>query len=85
MGKTKKLSVGAAVVMLLSGCAAMDAHNVQVRQSKTSAVIGCSPKDIAVEMTGVDTWTATCRQKVFHCKIVPGVLDTSAACAPALH
>lgn len=84
MGKTKTLSVAATVVTLLSGCAGMDAHNVQVRQSKTSAVIGCSPKDIAVEITGVDTWTATCQQKVFYCKIVPGVLDTSAACAPAL-
>jgi len=70
--------------MLLSGCAAMDDHNIQVRQNKTSVVIGCAPADIAVELTGVETWTATCRQKVFYCKIVPGVMDTSAACTPRM-
>lgn len=73
-----------AATILLSGCAAVDTHNIQVRQNKTSAVIGCAPNDIAIRLTGVDTWSATCRQKEFHCKIVSGVLDTSAACVPAL-
>ena len=62
----------------------MNDHNIQVRQNKTSVVIGCAPKDIALELTGVETWTATCRQKVFYCKIVPGIMDTSAACTPRM-
>ena len=84
MNMTKNLSMCAVIVMLLGGCAAVNEHNATVRQEKTSAVIGCAPKDIAVELTGPATWTATCRQKVFYCKIVPGVLDTTAACTPAL-
>jgi hypothetical protein len=84
MNKTQLLSACASAVVLLSGCAAMNEHNISARQNKTSAVIGCAPKDISVEMTGIETWTATCRQKIFHCKIVPGVMDTSATCAPAL-
>jgi PBP1b-binding outer membrane lipoprotein LpoB len=84
MNTTKKLSVCAVVVMLLSGCAAVNEHNVSARKEKTSPVIGCAPKDIAIEITAPVTWTATCRQKVFYCKIVPGMLDTSATCTPAL-
>jgi hypothetical protein len=82
--RTKKLLIGALVATLLGGCAAVNKHNLQVRQEKTSAVIGCAPRDIAVDITGTYTWTATCHQKVFYCKIVPGMLDTSAACAPVL-
>jgi hypothetical protein len=84
MGRFSTTCVAAVVAMLLSGCAAMNDHNIQVRQNKTSVVIGCAPKDIAVELTGVETWTATCRQKVFYCKVVPGIIDTSAACTPRM-
>lgn len=86
--KTKKIALIAMCATmltgLLGGCAAVNEHNVKVRQEKTSVVIGCAPRDIAVEITGTYTWTATCRQKVFYCKIVPGMLDTTAACTPAL-
>lgn len=79
----KKLFYASALV-LLSGCASLNEHNISVRQAKTSPVIGCAPNDIAIEITGAQTWTAACRQKTFQCKIVPGVLDTSAICAPTL-
>jgi hypothetical protein len=84
MKANKNRFAALAVVVLLTGCAAVNDQNVKVRQEKSSAVIGCAPSDIAVEITGTYTWAATCRQKVFHCKIVPGVLDTSATCGPAL-
>lgn len=84
MNKIINFPMYAISLLLLSGCAAVDTHNIQVRQNKTSAVIGCAPTDIAIRMTGSDTWSAICRQKEFHCKIVPGVLSTSAACVPAL-
>lgn len=84
MKKINNLFVFATATVLLGGCAAVNEHSVKVRQEKSSAVIGCAPNDIAVDITGTYTWAATCRQKVFHCKIVPGVLDTSATCAPAL-
>lgn len=84
MGRFSTVCIFAAALGMLSGCAAVNDHNIKVRQGKSSTVIGCAPNDIAVEMTGASTWTATCRKKVFYCQIVPGILDTSATCTPKM-
>lgn len=84
MNKLSKAAAWLLAVPLLSGCAAVNDHVIKVRQTKTSTVIGCAPNDIAIDITTPETWTATCRQKVFYCKIVPGVLETTAACTPKM-
>ena len=84
MNTRSKAAAWLLVVLLLSSCAAVNDHVIKVRQTKTSTVIGCTPNDIAIDMTTPETWTATCRQKVFYCTIVPGVLETTAACTPKM-
>lgn len=60
------------MAMALVGCASMREEGYQQRREVASGHVGCPPDEIAVSAHTSSTWTATCRGRVFYCKVGDG-------------
>jgi len=75
----------ASLLLVLCGCAALDARMVSRLQDISSGHIGCPPEAIGIPARSptAETWTATCEGRTFYCSAYGG--DSSViSCAPAL-
>lgn len=59
-----------AAAVLTTGCASVESL-AGARKNASSGQVGCAPAEVTLSDEKANTWTASCRGRVFYCTAMP--------------